>query len=95
MDWSYTKNSAMARLDEGKAGEVILTRGPGMDDESPIIKNLRYWGAPRNEGFVLMPNKVEAYRLGDKPFEYKGTNGFMITFDISSKDFAPTKTAMK
>jgi hypothetical protein len=37
---------------------------------------------------------VEAYRIGDKPFEFKGTNGFMITFDIASKDFA-TKTAMK
>jgi hypothetical protein len=41
-----------------------------------------------------MPNKVEAYRTGDKPFEYGGTNGFMITFDIASSDFA-TKTATK
>jgi len=24
--------------------------------------------------------------VGDKPFEFKGTNGFMITFDITSKD---------
>jgi len=88
MDWSATKDMASARLDGGKAGEVVLSKGPGMNDESPVIKNLRYWGAPRNEGFVLMPNKVEAYHLGDKPFEYSGTNGFMITFDISSKDFA-------
>jgi len=51
-----------------------------------VIKNLKYWGAPRNTGFVLMPNTVEAYRLGDKAFEYKGTNGFMITFDIASTD---------
>jgi hypothetical protein len=36
-----------------------------------------------------MPNEVEAYRAGAKPFEYKGTNGFMITFDIASKDVAP------
>jgi hypothetical protein len=33
-----------------------------------------------------MQNTVEAYRSGDKPFEYKGTNGFMITLDITSKD---------
>jgi hypothetical protein len=33
-----------------------------------------------------MPNEIEAYRRGPKPFEYKGTNGFMITFDITSKD---------
>ena len=36
----------------------------------------------------MMPNKVEAYKVGEKAFEYRGTNGFMITFDISSKDFA-------
>jgi hypothetical protein len=90
MDWSATKDMAVARLDSGKTAEVVLNRGAmGMTDESPVIKNLRYWGAPRNEGFVLMPNKVEAYRAGDKPFEFGGTNGFMITFDISSKDFAP------
>jgi hypothetical protein len=87
MDWVATKETATARLDGGKVAEVVLTRGTmSMNDESPVIKNLRYWGAPRNDGFVLMPNKVEAYRAGDKPFEYAGTNGFMITFDISSKD---------
>ncbi len=52
-----------------------------------MIKNLRYLGVPRNEGFALMPNKVQAYRKGEKAFETKGTNGFMITLDISSKDF--------
>jgi hypothetical protein len=35
-----------------------------------------------------MTNEVEAYRLGENAFEFKGTNGFMITFDISSKDVA-------
>ncbi len=33
-----------------------------------------------------MPNEVEAYRAGDKPFEFKGTNGFMITLDMTSRD---------
>jgi hypothetical protein len=35
---------------------------------------------------------VEAYRLGPNAFEYKGTNGFMITFDITSKDVAPASS---
>jgi hypothetical protein len=86
MEWKSGKDRAEARLDGGKVAEVVLTRGPGMDAGSPVIKNLRYWGAARNEGFVLMPNEVEAYRAGDKPFEYKGTNGFMITLDMTSKD---------
>ena len=86
IEWQATKDAAAARMDGGKAAEVVLTRWQGMTDDSIVIKNLKYWGAPRNDGFVLMPNTVEAYRVGDKAFEYRGTNGFMITLDISSKD---------
>jgi len=86
MEWKFTKDRAEARLDGGKTAEVVLNRNPGMTDDPVVIKNLKYWGAPRNDGFVLMPNEIEAYRAGDKPFEFKGTNGFMITFDMNSKD---------
>jgi hypothetical protein len=86
MQWQATRDRAEAKLDGGKAGEVILQRNPGMTNEPVVITNLRYFGAPRNTGFVLMPNEVEAYRLGPKTFEFRGTNGFMITYDITSKD---------
>ena len=86
IEWTATREKATAKLDGGKAGEVILNKFQGQTDEPVVIHNLKYFGAPRNEGFVLMPNEVEAYRLGDKAFEYKGTNGFMITFDINAKD---------
>ena len=86
IEWKYTKDVATARLDGGKAAEVVLKRWPGNTAQPVAIHNLRYFGAPRNNGFILMPNEVEAYRLGSKAFEYKGTNGFAITFDINSKD---------
>ena len=86
--WEYNKDTAHATMDGGKTAEVRLKRFPGMTDEPIVIKNLRYWGAPRNDGFVLMPNEVEAYRVGPKAFEYKGTNGFLITIDMTSKDVA-------
>lgn len=35
----------------------------------------------------MMPNEVEAYRAGPNAFEFKGTNGFLITVDLNSKDF--------
>ncbi|HVT43394.1 MAG TPA: DUF1326 domain-containing protein [Thermoanaerobaculia bacterium] len=95
MEWSSGKDMAVAKLDGGKAAEVVLTRFQGMTDDPVVIKNLVYWGAPRNDGFVMMPNKVEAYRLGDKAFEYKGSNGFMITFDINSNDVKPAAVAAK
>jgi len=84
--WTFDKDTAHATMDGGKTAEVKLKRFPGMTNEPIVIRNLRYWGAPRNDGFVLMPNEVEAYRVGPKAFEYKGTNGFLITVDITSKD---------
>ena len=86
IEWKATNDRAEARLNGGRAAEVVLRRNPGMTNEPVVIRNLRYFGAPRNTGFILMPNEVEAYRVGKNPFEFKGTNGFMITYDITSKD---------
>jgi hypothetical protein len=92
MEWTYNQDRAEARLDGGKTAEVVLNRGAYGNTSKPVvIDNLKYWGVPRNDGFVLMTNEVEAYRAGDKAFEFKGTNGFMITFDINSKDVAAAK----
>ncbi len=86
--WTYDENAATALLDGGKTGEVRLRRpAQAANGNGPIVmRNLKYWGAPRNEGFVMMPNEIEAFRGGEKPFEYRGTNGFMITVDIASRD---------
>jgi hypothetical protein len=88
--WTAGKESARATIDGGRSAEVALQRpaSAAMSGDPVVIKNLKYWGAPRNDGFVLMPNTVEAYRVGEKAFEFKGTNGFMITFDIDSKSVA-------
>jgi len=91
MTWAATSDHAEAKLSDGKAGQVTLNKFQGMTDEPIVIKNLKYWGVPRNDGFLMMPNEVEAYRAGDKPFEFKGTNGFMITIDINSKDVVKEK----
>jgi hypothetical protein len=91
--WQFTKDEAHALLDGGKSAEVKLKRFPGMTAEPIVIKNLPYWGAPRHDGFVLMPNEVEAWRVGEKAFEFKGTNGFMITFDITSNDVKKVASA--
>jgi len=97
--WEFTKDEAIALLDGGKTGEVHLKRpvASGSNaDEPVVIKNLKYWGAPRNDGFIMMgPNVVEAYRVGPNAFEYKGTNGFMVTIDITSKDVAAAAAASK
>ncbi len=86
LEWKQTKDHAEPRLDGGKIAEIRLRKARGMTDDPIIITNLKYEGAPRNDGFILMPNEIEAYRAGDKPFEFKGTNGFVTTIDMSSKD---------
>ena len=63
---------------------MVLHKAQGATDDAIVIKNLKYWGVPRNDGFVLMPNEVEAWRDGEKKFEFKNTNGFMLTLDIAS-----------
>ena len=95
MEWTGGKDRSVAKLDGGKTGEVVLNRNQGMTNDPIVIKNLKYWGVPRNDGFVLMQNDVDAYRIGDKPFEFKGTNGFMITVDINSDDAAATSSGAK
>ena len=91
--WEYTKDMAVATLDGGKTAEVRLRRQEGNSNrpEPPVIMNLKYWGAPRNDGFVLMPNEYQAYKVGPKKYESKGTNGFMLTLDMHSRDVAKSK----
>jgi hypothetical protein len=92
--WEYNDTSAHAAMDGGKTAEVKLARTASANGPGPVVlKNVRYWGAARNDGFVMMPNEVEAYRVGPKAFEYKGTNGFMITVEISSQDVKPAAAA--
>ncbi len=86
--WEYTNDWAHATLDGGKTAEVKLNKMKGLTSDPVVIKNLAYWGAPRNDGFVLMPSEVEAYRVGPNAFEFKNSNGFMLTLDMSSSDLA-------
>ena len=87
IEWSAGEEVAEARLGGGEIAEVVLERPATAMGSSPmVLSNLKYWGAPRNDGFVLMPSVVEAYHAGDKAFEFEGTNGFLITFDIASSD---------
>ncbi len=85
MEWTHKGDIAYATLDGGKTAEVRLDASNLMRDDKAtpmVLKNLKYWGATSNDGFVMMPNVIEAYRAGDKQYEFKNTNGFMITFDI-------------
>ena len=89
IDWKADAVSAEARLDGGKAAEVVLTRYPGATGKgTTVIKNMSYFGSTRNDGFNILPVEITALRRGSKPapFEFRGTSGWTITIDMNSND---------
>jgi hypothetical protein len=89
IEWKAEAARAEARLDGGKAAEVVLTRYSGATGEgTTVIQNMSYFAATRNDGFNILPVEIVAYRRGPKPapFEFRGTSGWTITIDMSSKD---------
>jgi hypothetical protein len=91
IEWKADAVHAEARLDGGKAAEVVLNRNPGAPSEgTTVIRNMGYFGSTRNDGFNIMPVDVVAYRRGPRPapFEFRGTSGWTITIDMNSRDVA-------
>src|SRR5688572_15536249 len=95
IDWKADAVHAEARLDGGKAAEVVLTRNPGATGAgTTVIRNMSYFASARNDGFNIMPVEFIAYRRGPKPapFEFRaGTSGWTITIDMSSRDVAAAR----
>jgi hypothetical protein len=94
IDWNVEAVRAEARLDGGKAAEVVLTRYSGATGEgTTIIRNMSYFAATRNDGFHILPVERIAYRRGPRPapFEFNGTSGWTITIDMNSKDVMAAK----
>ena len=94
IDWKAEAVRAEAKLDGGKAAEVVLTRYPGATGEgTTVIKNMSYFAATRNDGFNILPVGFLAYRRGPKPapFEFRGTSGWTITIDMNSADVIPAR----
>jgi hypothetical protein len=86
IDWNKDPEGAVAKLNDGKSGEIVLKQVKGQDGKPVVIENVKFWAATKNSGFHVMKNEVEAYREGPKAFEYMGSNGFFTTIQISSQD---------
>ncbi len=89
IDWTANATHAEARLDGGKAAEVVMSRFSGATGKgTTVIRNMKYFAAPRNDGFNIMPVDQLSYRRGPKPasFEFRGTSGWTITVDMESRD---------
>ena len=88
IEWTANDDRAEAKLAGGKNGHIILNKWDGMGGDASKLQNVAYFGAARNDGFKMMPNEIETWKVGDKAFEFSGTTGFMITIDSSSADLS-------
>jgi hypothetical protein len=86
IDWQLTDDAAIAKLNDGKSAEISLKQNRDASGKPVVINNVQFWAAPTNSGVWVMKNEIEAYRDGDKPYEFKGTNGFFTTITMSSSD---------
>jgi hypothetical protein len=85
IDWQKTKDMAVAKLNDGKSAEIVLKTTRQQDNKPVIVQNAQFWAAHSTD-VIVMTNEVEAYRDGEKSFEFKGTNGFVNTVSMSSSD---------
>jgi len=92
MDWQINDDTGVAKLNDGKSAEIVLKQNRDAAGKPVVIHNVQYWAAPSNTGIRVMKNEVEAYRDGSKPFEFKQTNGFFISFTISSNGAKSAQT---
>jgi hypothetical protein len=86
IDWAINDDQAVAKLNDGKSAEIVLKQNRDASGKPVMIHNVQFWAAPKNSGVRVMKNEVEAYRDGDKPYEFKGTNGFYTSVMMSSGD---------
>ena len=75
--WEITESEARAKLANGK-GEMVLEQWKGNDGGKSVLHNVRYFGADRNDGFVMYKSKVHRWDGFGQKFEYSGRNAFTI-----------------
>ncbi len=86
IDLRVDAGGAHATLAEGAIAETKTTTMKGLQGKPVVIEHLGYFGFTRNSGMTIMPADLLAYHGGNEPFEYKGTNGLLVTVDMNSND---------
>ncbi len=82
--WEINGMEAYARLGDGTTAEMKLDLVTGNDGRSPVVvDNLVYWGAKKNNGFVLAKSEHH-YRGYGLDFAFEDANGFLIEIESSS-----------
>jgi hypothetical protein len=80
--WEVNGHNGHAKLGDGKA-EVKLAGFVGNDGKTLVkINNLTYWGAQKNNGFVLAKG-THHYKGEGLDYSFEDSNGFFIDIESS------------
>ena len=83
IEWKKEGMTASAKLGDGTNGSVELSVVTGNDKKTPVvIKNLTYWGAQKNNGFIMAKSKHH-YKGHDLDYAFEDANGFLIEIESS------------
>jgi hypothetical protein len=80
--WEIKGNVAQAKLANGK-GEMVLERWAGNDGGPAVLQNVKYFGADKNQGFVMYKSKVHRWDGFEHKFSHTGRNAFTIRIQSS------------
>lgn len=83
---SVESKGVHAILGGGAIAETRTRTMFGLQGKPVTINHLNYFGFTRNNGFIVMPSEVVAWRKGEEAFEYKNTNGLLTTVDMDWRD---------
>jgi hypothetical protein len=82
----YDRNRASATVDGGKIAEIRLQRTDDPSQPRSVIRDQKYRGTARHKGIVLMPTERSFYNGPARRFEFSGTHGYFLTFEIGSQE---------
>ena len=66
-----------------------LKREPGVDGTGVVLKNVKYFDAQKNDGFVLYRSMDHSADVNGHKFKYSDRNAFLISIESES---SPAKT---
>ena len=78
-----------ASLAGGKMAHMKLKREPGVDGTGVVLKNVKYFDAQKNDGFVLYRSMDHSADINGHKFKYSDRNAFLISIESES---SPAKT---
>jgi hypothetical protein len=90
---SRTSDIVEAKLAGGKLAHMKLRREPGADGKGVVLRNVSYFGAVSNEGFVMYKSIEHRADLPGHKFSYSDRNAFLIS--IVSQEPSTTPAAAK